>query len=824
MLDHGLLGMDYKRITDAEGNPMTWDWLFKAVKGMPESAIRKFKEDAISYGLAKRTIELVEKKLPIRQIFEDLKNNKLPPDSMLEKYPDIMDKVVMEKYGEAVTVKERVAELKEKEKKSERESRYDFSDADITGAGGQMFSDYEISKNALANFEKMKTEEKERFKIIQDLDTRYKMFAGEILKILADSGRISMETFNTIKETNSEYISFNRLEQAKVGEDLSVFKASKGRVGVATEVVHKIKGSAKTIIDPYESLAEGLYKGVREAHRNYAMKTFRDMLLADREMGVGEQLKLADIGRLAKEGDPNTIKIYIDGVPEYWQFEKDIYESMKGMDEFSSYAPFVLTWYAKTLRFFVTTAPQFAIRNRIRDCLNRLIVGKGKVSYKDFVDRKKFKEMYEVAGGGQFGYHLGNKKAYAKLQEQTIKKLSGDKNFTVLSLKAIKDLGGMYGRMLKSSEMATRIEETSSVYRKLIKEGKSELDATIGAVFAGRDLLDFAVMGNKIRIINQIFPFTNAKIQGFRKLMKSAGDNPKLFAVKFSLYALLPVILNSLLIDNEDEEVQKEYKKMPNYQRDMFFNIPRQGGGFYTIPKPFEVGVLASFFGRLLDKFILKDEKPYDGEYFRFFVEQFFPGNPSMITGSSNVLYELISNYDSFRQKGIVPDYEEGKLVDPSLRPGMKYASNFSQEIYKLSNKIGFAIDPRYIDHLIKGLFSYYGDMALRASNTGREDTEYKITPAITGLIKDEQAYSSKDVRWVLDAIKKYDLINFGKSRYDEDVTMFKYKVNKYLDEKDVGKKKDMAEELIDFSETLRKKMEEPKYFEQILKWKRQGY
>jgi len=219
---------------------------------------------------------------------------------------------------------------------------------------------------------------------------------------------------------------------------------------------------------------------------------------------------------------------------------------------------------------------------------------------------------------------------------------------------------------------------------------------------------------------------------------------------KFALYVAVPEALHALMISESDEETQKKYYQLPPWRRDMFWNIPA-GDGWVSIPKPFEFGLVASVFRRVYDH-AAGDKTAFSPEVTKFLAENMLPINPQMFTGS-NPLFDILYGRDSYRNKDIIPWYEKNVAV--SEREGTVRASNLGQDLQALS---GDNVDARSIDFAIRTLFTYPGTWALKFSDIGRDDKENKINLDLTGFYTTDQPAFSKDVLWVNDQVKKYNI------------------------------------------------------------------
>jgi hypothetical protein len=139
-----------------------------------------------------------------------------------------------------------------------------------------------------------------------------------------------------------------------------------------------------------------------------------------------------------------------------------------------------------------------------------------------------------------------------------------------------------------ASEIAPRL----ATYKNVIAEGGSAAEAALKA----QDVtLRFANVGAQTKGIASVTPFWNAKVQGWDKLARMAKD-PKNWAMGAGMLTAPTIALWSINKDNP------EYWQRPIYERNLFWLVPKDGGGFYRIPKPFEIGYLfASLPERMLD-------------------------------------------------------------------------------------------------------------------------------------------------------------------------------------------------------------------------------
>lgn len=680
-------GFDINYLTD-NGERMNFEWLIKPLDTTDEASIIKSQQEVISYMIAERTFEL---------------SNKL--------------------------------------------DRKDF----LTGIGAGIFMDNDVAKQRLIDFS---TEPQAKKDQIQEAARRYRVYADSVLQQAVDSGRMSQDTLDLIRLNNMEYVALQRIFEIAPGEEVVNFSSTKSRaLGGVADIIKSIKGSTRTIKNPYQSLIENTIKTIREADRNNVMLAFRELFLVNRGMNQGTPTSLGSVARLAGAGDKNTVVIFVDGKKEHWQLDDDVYEAVKGITDASYKIPGFITALPRLLRWTVVNFPTFAVRNRIRDIGNRLIISDTKPNngwdiYKSKELRDQTAKAFSLFGGGQGGYYLMNDDFYKQMMNKAAQDLSKNKKFILtIPSRLVSKFGSGYNALISSGEAATRKEEYRSAYKDGKSKGMDDYNASLYAAYKSRDLLDFAVAGEYIRLINQILPFTNAAIQGIRKTIKSAKSDPLGFSLRFTLYAIIPALINRLLIHLFDDD--EEYSQLPNYQRDLFYNIPVGKDLWLSIPKPFELGVFASSAERMIDKMWLGDDKAFDG-YGGSVARTTIPVDDAALAGGYRPLVEVLANYDFFREKHIIPPNEEG--MDLELR-GTETASRLGKG---LQETVG--VDARLIDHLLKSGGGYFGDFAVITSDLGRDDTRNPMDLTTTGLFRHDPVYGSKSVQEMMGYVEKYGI------------------------------------------------------------------
>lgn len=642
---------------------------------------------------------------------------------------------------------------------------------------------------------------------VREAARRYRLYGNTVMQYMVDAGRMSQEQLDMIKATNLQYVALKRIREIRPGESIDIIEQSAdGRY----KLNERVKGSNREIQDVYQSLIVNLYQSVQESDINTMLDAFVTPLRTIRGLYDGTTTESAFIARQIQLqpneeiGNRPIYIIYNNGVKEYWEFDKDVYESFNRLingTQFSNVQKFmmnILGFSTKLLRFTVTKNPVFQIfRNAPRDIQHQMVLSKSKQGLYDLLNRlvtkkpltqiQQFKNellalgvnpvnvnkyvkelkisrlkadgMLELYGGSFAGYYTKSKEHFYAAQIRLLRMLSKGNKAIILDSKTLKEGWNYYDEMLGNSEKLSRITEYQQAYKYAITQlGYDEYNASLYAAFQARDLMDFAKIGVYMEFINQILPFANSGVQGMLRTIDGLVNNTGKTMFNTFTYIGVPSIMFYMLAKAYDYD--KEYESLPAWQKDFFYNfkIPSISDRWIMIPKPFEIGVLGTFYERLLTYHITDNyDKAFDG-YIGSLSKGFFHFDEFSFTFSLKPIIENITNYNSFRDANIIPVYEE-QMPLPT-RPGKNKGSMMGNVIGDL-----IGVDSRKVDHAIKGYFSYYGDWSMKISDMFRPETmPSKETDAnidifsFTSLVRDVKPTSLQLVSKIVDTYYDFKL------------------------------------------------------------------
>lgn len=352
----------------------------------------------------------------------------------------------------------------------------------------------------------------------------------------------------------------------------------------------------------------------------------------------------------------------------------------------------------------VTANPAFKIRNLIRDSIQS--IAQSDISYNvagnvvkgwGLMEKGGQTHASALAGGGliRFGSMLeGNRSHHI----DKLIKAGVDANSIIDTKEKMKDMlqvaWDYYNELGDISEGINRV----SLYDQLRKKGYSHADASLAA----RDLLDFS-MGGKwkaVRFLTQTVPFMNARAQGLYKLGKEGIKNPGRMAAVIGAVSLASI---ALMLANSDDE---DWKKREDWDRDNYWWF-KIGSQAYRLPKPFEVGAIATLAERGVelfanDEFKLKQFK----ERVWFALSQTFSMNP--VPQLFKPILDVYSNTNSFT----------GNPIESAGMEKLPKAERQNANTSEVSKALGNSqLSPQQLDYMVKGYFGWLGTMALAATD-----------------------------------------------------------------------------------------------------------
>lgn len=432
-------------------------------------------------------------------------------------------------------------------------------------------------------------------------------------------------------------------------------------------------------------------------------------LAAQGALQEAEKLGIASRVRQAERG---SVRAMFDGQERHYLVDDPlVMNALTSLHYVGSNDPFTKAArkFKHALTVGVTISPTFRVRNLLRDTIQAMSIDSN-------LSTNPLRNLVEgwratgaesdtwrrlMAGGGavRFGsFNDGNARNVKRLVDEL-----GAHPDDVITSPA-----GM-GRAMRRAfdwyqETGDRAEtiNRAAIYQQARNAGRSHLEAS----YAARDLMDFTAGGtfSAVRLLSQVVPFFNARLQGMYKLGRGAAADPARFAVVSGAVAMASALLYLGMKDDDD------YKQLPDWARNSFWITKLPGTNqLVYIPKPFEIGALGSVVER-------GTELAFGGDDFRLgdfgrtvgaILSEQLSMNP--VPQIVKPAMEAAFNYDSFRERAI------DSVGQQRLPAGDRFTASTSAGAVALGRTLG--LSPQRLEHLVRGYFGWLGTQALNASD-----------------------------------------------------------------------------------------------------------
>ena len=582
-----------------------------------------------------------------------------------------------------------------------------------------------------------------------------------VMQYAVNNGLISQETADSLRESNAFYVPMQRvLEGSKnnVGRRGAVSDIIKARTGSeldVKDVLENIVANSANIIQQVENnnILRALYNQGEQAGMTGKIYDVIDAPMVKigtaklstwerelRNQGVDttelDLEKTIDLFAPNNKVDTNNlITSFIDtnGKRVYLQFNDEVlFNSLMNMDKkFMSAVLNINRKLNMPLRYGATMANiGFAIPNMISDTTQAAIFSEaGFIPVVDNVigimdilsaQNKTARNFFNKVVPGyadrintlyaiyeQTGATSSTRMSqYRETTQNLMKDVYGTKNSKVLGIKEkykpLKRLLDIMTYIPEISEQSTRFrvfEKNIEYYR---KNGMAETDARIQAALQSRDATqDFGRTGNITREINQLIPFSAARVGSAYTFAEKVKGNPKRVASRMAILMVISTAIKAIGYDDDEIEELNQRKKDDNF-------VLKVGDQIVTIKKP--QGILRSIINLgeyVQDLFTGHIEEGKEGERLVELVQSAIMDNmpADSVTGLvPNMIAPVVENAinkDLYYNSDIVKSYD---LELPDSEQYYDYNSQLAIWLGQIFN-----YSPAKIDNLISGYFAGLG-------------------------------------------------------------------------------------------------------------------
>lgn len=583
-----------------------------------------------------------------------------------------------------------------------------------------------------------------------------------VLQYVVNNHLIDQETANKIKESNAFYVPMQRVfdnQGNNIGRRGAVADVIKARTGSeldVKDVLENIIANSSNMIQQVENnnILRALYK---EGESSGLTGAVYDVIPApmtkigtatlqtwENELkNQGVDTKELDLNKTIdlfapnnKVDSKNLITSFIDtnGKRIYLQFYDELlFNSVMNMDkEFMSKVLKISRKLNMPLRYGATMANLgFAIPNMISDTAQATIYSTaGFIPVVDnaigiidvlaatnktamnFLNKvapqyaEKINAMYTLYQ--QTGATSSTRMSqYRESTQNLMKDVYGTKDSQTLGIqekyKPLKRLLDILTYIPELSEQSTRFRVFERNYDYYKNKGTSEMDARIMAALESRDATqDFGRTGNLTREINQLIPFSAARVGSIYTFAEKVKANPKQVGMRIAVLTAIAMTIKAIGYDDDEIEELNQRKKDDNF-------VLKIGDNIVTIKKP--QGILRSminFAEYIQDLFTGHIEEGKEGERLVEWINNTLTDNlpaesiPAAFSSMpGGFLLENAINKDLYYNTDIVKSY------DLDLPNEQQYYDYNSQLAILLGKALCYS--PAKIDNAINGMFGGLG-------------------------------------------------------------------------------------------------------------------
>ena len=547
----------------------------------------------------------------------------------------------------------------------------------------------------------------EKFAKLEKAGQEFQVQLDEALKLQLESGRMSMKTYDAIKDGNQFYAPF-RLQ--KYLERTEMPEGTGRRIDTQadyTKAMKGIKGDEIKLADMMAAARDSITKSRILAEKNSAMRELSDLAVLDRD-GMF-------IRKLAEKQEPpkgwDEIRVMEKGETTRYAVDKTVADAVRNIGP--NGGAILLRLAAIPFKAGVTGMHiPFAVGNALIDQARLALISRLGIR----MDRNMVRDMasYPFDVGQAFLSSVKHN-VFGKADQIYLDFLdSGAANSTIqnyftpdgLIFKAVNESPLKYPAKVLNSvpQLISAVEETSKIagVKRAMRFTGAETGKQVAQMypemvtevrrFAGSP--DFSRVGSwteKYRL-NLLQMFMNARIQGtvadFSRMFGGAGGKSEAgrMMVKLGVAVGAPTIAAYLL----NEKYRDDYEKRPENERRNYWLIPKEKfitaengekmRDYWKIPKRDIIKWVANSIEAMMDFYRDRDPDSF-AKFAQTSIEDMVPLNISgntfqerveSVAAGSNPLVkapaEMAFNRDFFRHKSIVPQWMENSSPEQQYR------------------------------------------------------------------------------------------------------------------------------------------------------------
>ncbi|ULQ47391.1 hypothetical protein JN531_003700 [Flagellatimonas centrodinii] len=560
-------------------------------------------------------------------------------------------------------------------------------------------------------------------------------FNTSVLRLAEGAGLLTPEQVKAFAR-DRYYIPFFREDEE--GDPMRPFL----RRGLSHQAagIKALKGGRQALTDPLANMLGNVSRLVDAALKNNAAakavtnlpKHFEE-LGQDADKSRAVRVMLGGEPRYFKALDPALMRAMAGFAPDRWP---------------DGLAPFRTA--KRLLTSGVTADPAFIIRNFTRDVLYSWAVSKDRFTplvdsikgVRSSLRRDEDTQAVMFAGasflgGSQFGGDFDS-------AADSLRRAMARKGFPKSAGETLA-IGPRFWQMYRELGEAVENANRSAIFKAVNARGGSAAEA----IFESKDLMDYSLSGSwtAVRLLADVVPFFNARLQGLYKLGRSLDQRQLYYAGTAIMAASL-----ALLLANHDDE---RWEALTDEDKDLFWHV-FVGDTHYRIPKPFEIGVMFGTVPERLAMQMLGQDAKLGERAIWTLVETFaLDPTPQLVQPAMEVMF----NFDTFRDAPIEGMADEGKL------PQARFDSRTSPTMVAVGQ--AFETSPKKLEHLWNAYLGTLGGYALSAvdalvawgSPGERPDMTLREVPVLGSFARSSQPVATRYSREMYEMLREAEQV-----------------------------------------------------------------
>lgn len=585
-------------------------------------------------------------------------------------------------------------------------------------------------------------------------------------------GLIDKETYDGLRKTYKNHIPLNRIMEEVPDSDVGSIISGKG-IDVRGSGLKRAKGSDKEVADILTNVATNVTQATTRIEKNlinYDLYRYAEenkgngWIKARGGVPIGQDFKGNII--MKTETDPNVLAMMVNGKKKYLEFtDPHMADVVKGvaMEHLPPMLNFVRSFSSLLSGLATRFNPEFWVTNKFRDLQDAMIFASsnGKLNA-----GKQLSKQFKLEGERAVLDHLrGVDSEGARLYKQMLEDggttggmgLSTRKqleiNIDEMRKTAASKPKQVFEAIAKKIDQTNEVIENSTrfnVYKQALEKGATRREA---AYLAKESTVNFNRKGTAGPVINALYMFSNASIQGMAKSFK-ALKNPKTLAATVGT-----ITAATFAVNKYNESIDPEWRqKISPYEQSSGVTVLLPGmndkgeHNRIVIPLAYSIRFLKSSAEALWDATQTKDGTSLGqalGKVTSSLADGYNPlgGNDVVSTLTPTIAdlpVDLLRNKKWSGSK-IKPDFDANLPASRQYFDSLKdsdIGKMFISASKDLSDKFGVEISPEDANYVLEQLTSGTGQFVKKTANVGikaakGEDIKASEVPFVSRFLKE---------------------------------------------------------------------------------------